>query len=1027
MAFKYTLGLDVGTNSIGWAILAIDQNGEPFRIERLGSRIFTDGRNPKDKTTLAAQRRQKRQERRRRDRLKQRKKLVLNQLVEMGLFPKLKEERLALKTLNVLSLRARAASEEVTGSELGRVFFHLNLKRGFLSNRKGGSEDDQKNKITERIEKLKLDLEKNNFKTVGQYLYHRCRQGLSTKATIENDFHLVRGLIESEFDIIVEAQKKYHKLITEAQWAELRNKIFHQRPLKLVETGPCSIYPDKTRTYRYMPSFEEYRFLTELFNLSYQDNDFRIQFLSEEQIFSAFHEFKSKKEVSYTKLKKFLKKSNIDFSIEKTKEKIKISTSNAFFRGDSLFKDHWDSMPLISRDQIAALFFSDAPPVDIRTGLGALSVDADIIESLMEAPLPRGVSEVTCSYSAEVLRKIVELVLEEKRHPALIVQELQKNETKNHTFTATLGYYGSAVPESTQPIPKHIQDNFVHLDPNEKRFGKISNPTVHAALRQIEKVVNSLIGSYGKPENIHIEFARSLKQSKEERDRALKKNKENKIRNDRVRDFIEKHKQKVSSFNIERAKLWFELEAMNNQICIYSGKTISARMVLSEEVQVDHILPFSRTLDDALSNKVLVLASENIKKKNKTPHEAFGGDSKKWAHIQERVKQIPYNKQWRFSQDAIRQFEDQNAFLSRHINDTRYISKIAKRYLGTLIDPNKIVTSRGRLTSILRGKLGLQQFIQNPDGTKNREDHRHHAIDALAVALTSRSYLKAVSSATSKNNDPNRIQVPQPWSGFIENVREKFDNIIVSHKLEHGASGQFMEETCFGLIKNLNEYERENNFKLVTTKPIDAVKDFKTVRDDRIRSIFEKGRVGELPKEIKKLRVYEVSKEDTKDIGSLESGIAKISHGKDGKRHVKLYQKGEINHLAIWHLPKETTLRQEGHKKRKSDYIFVAIKTFDLNSRDHNELRPHPAAKLIAKIYKGDCVALERDGSTQYFILKSIRAANRQLYFLGINKNSESEGEKQFLLAYSRLIDHNFRKVHISPAGTAVDEGALLK
>lgn len=603
-----------------------------------------------------------------------------------------------------------------------------------------------------------------------------------------------------------------------------------------------------------------------------------------------------------------------------------------------------------------------------------------------------------------------------------------KNEIKDYVLLDKLGYYGASVPESMQPIPSHIKDNNLTLDENEKRYGKIANPTVHAALNQIKHVVNELIDTYGKPENIHIEFARDLKKSKTEKDDDRKKQKVNEERNKQVKEFIEKHNQNLSAFNFERVKLWFELDAMNNQMCVYSGRTISARMVLSDEVQVDHILPFSRTLDDGLNNKVLVLASENAKKRNKTPFEAFGNDTERWAAIQERAKKLPYNKQWRFATDAISTFEKEDKFLSRHLNDTRYISKIAKKYLNNITDQYKIVTSKGQMTSIIRGKLGLNKFIENSDGTKNRDDHRHHAVDALTIALTSRSYLKQISTASAKHKDPNRIPIPQPWEGFINEAKKKFNEIIVSHKVDHGKNGPFMEETCFGLVKNPNAHEIENNFKLITTKSKSAIveKNIDTIRSQEIQKIAVKKGIEKLPENVKKIRVYEVSKENIEDIGSITSGLAKIVHGKS-LQHVKHYQKGDINYLAIWHLPKSITLKQEKNKARKSDYIFSAVKTFDLNSKNANELKPHPAAKLVVKLFKGDTVALEVDKKIDYYIVKSIRAANEKLYFIKTHLANEPQDNKPFIPAYSKLSEYQFRKVSISATGRINDNGPILK
>lgn len=159
---KYTLGLDVGTNSIGWAILKLNDQNEPTKLEKLGSRIFADGRHPKTKTTLASHRRQKRHERRRRARLHQRKKLVINQLTTMGLFPIDKEKQRELKSLDILPLRAKAATEKVYAHELGRVFYHLNLRRGFKSNRKGDSAEDKKIKSRNEFKSSRTNWQRIN-------------------------------------------------------------------------------------------------------------------------------------------------------------------------------------------------------------------------------------------------------------------------------------------------------------------------------------------------------------------------------------------------------------------------------------------------------------------------------------------------------------------------------------------------------------------------------------------------------------------------------------------------------------------------------------------------------------------------------------------------------------------------------------------------------------------------------------------------------------------------------------------------
>ena len=145
---NYRLGLDVGTNSLGWSVLELNESDEPCRIEAAGSRIFSDGRNPKSKATLTATRSEARSARRRRDRFKQRQTFLLAEITKAGLFPEDQHERTQLQMLNPLELRARALKEVLPLHHIGRALFHLNQRRGFKSNRKDRSEEKVSGKVS---------------------------------------------------------------------------------------------------------------------------------------------------------------------------------------------------------------------------------------------------------------------------------------------------------------------------------------------------------------------------------------------------------------------------------------------------------------------------------------------------------------------------------------------------------------------------------------------------------------------------------------------------------------------------------------------------------------------------------------------------------------------------------------------------------------------------------------------------------------------------------------------------------------
>ena len=165
----WRLGLDVGTNSIGWAAVEL-MEGRPCGLIDAGVRIFSDGRNPKDGASLAVQRREPRSARRNRDRYLKRRSEFMDRLVEHGLMPREDSERKALENLDPWILRARGLDEKLSLHELGRALFHLQQRRGFKSNRKTDRGDSDKGAIAEATQRTLERLEEQGARTLGQLL-----------------------------------------------------------------------------------------------------------------------------------------------------------------------------------------------------------------------------------------------------------------------------------------------------------------------------------------------------------------------------------------------------------------------------------------------------------------------------------------------------------------------------------------------------------------------------------------------------------------------------------------------------------------------------------------------------------------------------------------------------------------------------------------------------------------------------------------------------------------------------------------
>ena len=165
------LGLDLGTNLIGWCLLNLGADGEPKSIFKSGVRIFNDGRDPKSLGSLKATRRVARSARRRRDRFVQRQKYLINELVRSGLMPSDKTARQALALKDPYSIRKKALDEQIDPFDMGRALFHINQRRGFRSNRKSG--DNEAGVVKQSIADLEVKLMEKKARTIGEFLADR--------------------------------------------------------------------------------------------------------------------------------------------------------------------------------------------------------------------------------------------------------------------------------------------------------------------------------------------------------------------------------------------------------------------------------------------------------------------------------------------------------------------------------------------------------------------------------------------------------------------------------------------------------------------------------------------------------------------------------------------------------------------------------------------------------------------------------------------------------------------------------------
>ncbi|MDR2942371.1 MAG: type II CRISPR RNA-guided endonuclease Cas9, partial [Treponema sp.] len=307
----WRLALDLGTNSIGWTALSLENPEDPDNVQILdmGVRIFPDGREPQKGTPLNEARRNARQMRRQRDRKIRRKRAMLAFLINNKLMQKEQEEQQAVSQLDPYFIRAAALERKLEPFELGRIMMQFSMRRGFKSGRKEQQAENnaEREGMLGGIQSLETEL---HGLTLGQWLCKQREAGNSVrfKPTMEKtkiiySFYPSREMYEIEFATIRNKQEKYYK---EINWDRLHWLIFFQRPLKRPERGRCQFYTEEERGYKAFPSAHRFRILLDINNLIYYNEENREEVIPSELKLKLFKALDSQKSLSFDRIRKLL-------------------------------------------------------------------------------------------------------------------------------------------------------------------------------------------------------------------------------------------------------------------------------------------------------------------------------------------------------------------------------------------------------------------------------------------------------------------------------------------------------------------------------------------------------------------------------------------------------------------------------------------------------------------------------------------------------------------------------------------------
>lgn len=484
-----------------------------------------------------------------------------------------------------------------------------------------------------------------------------------------------------------------------------------------------------------------------------------------------------------------------------------------------------------------------------------------------------------------------------------------KAEHEYSEASALAGYKHSKHSLTKEEIENKVLEDRLELLPKNS----LRNPIVEKILNQMVNVVNAIIDNYGKPDEIRIELARELKKSAKEREEMTKNINSANREYDKIRDILKTLHPfntgvRITRNDIIKYRLYEELASIGHKT-IYTDMYIPREKLFSKEFDIEHIIPKALLFDDSFSNKTIAVREFNRVKSNRTGVDAvvekYGESSEKANDYLNRIE-ILYkgNKisKAKYNKLKMKGSEIPDGFIERDLRNSQYIAKKARQMLEKVV--KNVIPTTGKITDRLRDdwqlinvmqelnwdkyeKLGLTEHETNKDGKKipkikdwtKRNDHRHHAMDALTVAFTTHNHIQYFNNLSARRDENHKkyhsvygieqketyindkgkrlIKPPIPLAQFRAEAKEHLENTLISFKAKNKVvtrnknktkkkggyntkteltpRGQLHKETVYGISKHYVTNEEKVGTKFDETKIMQVAK--KSHRDALLKRL----------------------------------------------------------------------------------------------------------------------------------------------------------------------------------------------
>jgi len=530
------LGLDLGPNSIGWALVEDDpENPAESGLIDLGVRVFPEGVDAFDTSKEVSRnedRRIARGMRRQILRRSRRQRYLRYALIEAGLWPDDAVVEAELYGVDPYDLRSRALREKLESHEIGRILLHLNQRRGFLSNRKKDLGDSEVKGMLEEINLNEQERVEGGFETIGEWLADKqVKQDHTDRKDGDHvrKRHLVRQQYEDECEAIWSAQAKhYPDLFTDKlkygnagkqsypckprrrspgesplEAFGLHGLLFFQRPMYWPRSvvGLCELEPKQRRCQRADRRAQRSRLLQEVNNLEYIDPDTHTEHkLAPDQRQLLLDKLNRTKEMTFDQIRKalgFLE--SVKFNLERgSRSKIKGVPVDAMLAATKVLGKKWYDREEEQKDKIVAVLLDNERDDDavLERAVREWGMSPKQADAMLGVDFPAGYGNLS-------------LMALERLLPHLEQGLVYMAEDETNSALHAAGYL------RRDQLKRQISDKLP--DPRQIRdcpIGDIPNPVVKRTLTEVRRVVNAIIREHGLPDAVHIEMARDVQQGR---------------------------------------------------------------------------------------------------------------------------------------------------------------------------------------------------------------------------------------------------------------------------------------------------------------------------------------------------------------------------------------------------------------------------------------------------------------------------------------------------------------------------------